>query len=72
MKLIGGKIMSTLVDFRDRQAEIQQMISDLRVMLQPEYLSVKPNAKTAHDTLFKFQARLTSRKDIQLFQDTTC
>lgn len=50
--------MSTLIDFRDRQNEIMQMISDLKVMLQPEYLSVKPNAKAAHEHLCKLGDRV--------------
>ncbi len=43
--------MSTLNDFRDRQAEMVSMISDLKSMLKPELLSIGPNARTAHTLL---------------------
>jgi len=43
--------MTSLTDFRDRQAELLEMISDIRAMLKPEVLSIKPNAKLAHQTI---------------------
>jgi hypothetical protein len=41
----------TLEDFRTRQDELLEMISDLKVMLNPDYLRIKPNAKTAYEML---------------------
>jgi hemerythrin-like domain-containing protein len=43
--------MSTLNDFRDRQGEILGMLDELKVMLTPENLAIKPNAKAAHEHL---------------------
>ena len=43
--------MKALEEFRERQAELQGMISDLRVMMKPEQLKVTPNAKAAHEHL---------------------
>jgi hemerythrin-like domain-containing protein len=40
-----------LENFRERQSEIESLISDLKTMLNPQYLSIKPNAKTAHEQL---------------------
>ncbi len=43
--------MNHLQDFRERQADLRGMISDLKVMLKPEQLKVIPNAKAAHEHL---------------------
>ncbi len=43
--------MNTIVEFRDRHDEIVGSIHDMRSMLQPEILKIKPNAKTAHKML---------------------
>ena len=43
--------MNTLNNFSDGQVELKQMISDLKIMLQPQQLTVRPNAKTAYETL---------------------
>lgn len=43
--------MSTIDRFNDRHTEILDMIGDLRVMLKPEQLRVRPNAKTAYETI---------------------
>jgi hypothetical protein len=53
MHYIGleDETMTTLNDFRDRQAEMHDMISDLRAMMTPEQLRIKPTAKTAHELL---------------------
>ena len=43
--------MKPLQEFRDRQNDLHDMLSDLKVMLKPEQLRVKPNAKAAHEHL---------------------
>lgn len=43
--------MEILQDFRGRQDEIAQMIKDLRAIMTPEQLQVKPTCKTAHQLL---------------------
>ena len=43
--------MEILIEFKERQDELLGMISDLKVMLKPEQLLVKPNAKAAHEHL---------------------
>jgi hypothetical protein len=43
--------MYSLNDFRTSHAEIQQMISDLRAMMKPEQLKIKPTAKATHELL---------------------
>ncbi len=42
---------NTLTDFRTRQDELLEMIGDLKVMLNPDYLRIKPNAKIAYEML---------------------
>ena len=51
--------MNRLDDIRDRQKEILEMISDLKVMLKPEQLKVRPNAKAAHEHLCNLGQKLT-------------
>lgn len=51
MNLEDVKYMKPLQEFRERQAELNGMISDLRVMMKPEQLKVKPNAKATHEHL---------------------
>jgi len=43
--------MSAIDRFNDRHTEILDLIGDLRVMLKPEQLRVRPNAKTAYETI---------------------
>jgi len=43
--------MKTLSSYRDRQAELLQMIEDLQSILTPEQLKIRPNAKTAYELL---------------------
>lgn len=43
--------MSTLEEFRERQNELLDTISDLKAMMQPEQLQIKPNAKTCYEQL---------------------
>ncbi|MES9959857.1 MAG: hemerythrin domain-containing protein [Sedimenticola sp.] len=43
--------MKVLDDFRGRQTEISQMISDLRAIMTPEQLKIRPTAETAHKLL---------------------
>jgi len=50
--------MNRLDDFRDRQSELLQMISDLKMMMKPEQLKIKPNAKAAHEHLCKLGDKL--------------
>ncbi|MCP3868141.1 MAG: hemerythrin domain-containing protein [Gammaproteobacteria bacterium] len=50
--------MVELDEFKYRQAEILQIISDLRIMLVPEQLKAKPNALAAHDHLCSMGRKL--------------
>ncbi len=43
--------MSNLNSFRDSHAELRQMIDDLKSILTPELLKIRPNAKTAFELL---------------------
>jgi len=43
--------MSTLESYRHSHVELRQMIEDLRSLLRPELLKIRPNAKTAHELL---------------------
>ena len=43
--------MQSLSSYRDRQAELTQMIEDLRSLLTPEMLRIRPNARTAYELL---------------------
>jgi hemerythrin-like domain-containing protein len=43
--------MQTLSSYRNRQAELLQMIEDLQSMLSPEQLRIRPNATTAYELL---------------------
>ena len=43
--------MQTLSSYRNRHAELLQMIEDLQSILTPEHLKVRPNAKTAYELL---------------------
>ncbi len=40
--------MHDLAHYRDRHADLLQMIEDLRLLLTPEMLQIRPNAKTAY------------------------
>ena len=43
--------MSNLESYRNTHAEIRQMIDDLRALLRPELLHIRPNAKTAYELI---------------------
>ena len=43
--------MTTLESYRNSHAELRQMIDDLRSILRPDLLSIRPNAKTAYELL---------------------
>ncbi|MCP4992345.1 MAG: hemerythrin domain-containing protein [Gammaproteobacteria bacterium] len=43
--------MNGLEDIRGSHSELQTMIGDLKVMLKPELLKVKPHAETTHKLL---------------------
>ena len=43
--------MQTLSSFRNRHAELMQMIDDLQAILNLEQLKIRPNAKTAYQLL---------------------
>ena len=43
--------MQTLDSFLSRHAELLQMIEDLRTILEPELLTIRPNAQTAYELL---------------------
>ncbi|MBK5967843.1 MULTISPECIES: hemerythrin domain-containing protein [Thiorhodovibrio] len=56
--------METLTGYRDSHNDLRQMIDDLRQLLQPELLKIRPNAKTAYqllcDLATKVKAHLAS------------
>lgn len=43
--------MKSLSSYRNRHAELLQMIEDLQSILTPAHLKVRPNAKTAYELL---------------------
>jgi Hemerythrin HHE cation binding domain len=43
--------MQRLSSYRDRHAELTQMVEDLRSIMTPENLRIRPNAKTAYELL---------------------
>jgi hemerythrin-like domain-containing protein len=43
--------MQDLSSYRNRHAELLQMIEDLQSILKPELLKIRPNAKTAYELL---------------------
>ena len=43
--------MQNLTSYRNRHAELTQMIDDLRLIMTPELLKIRPNAKTAYQLL---------------------
>jgi len=43
--------MHDLAHFRSNQGELLRMIEDLRLLLTPEMLNIRPNAKTAYQLL---------------------
>ena len=45
--------MSTLEEFRDRQTELRDIIGELKAMMIPEQLQIKPNAKTCYEHICK-------------------
>ena len=58
--------MNRLDDFKERQSELLEMISDLKAMMVPELLKVKPHAKATHEHLCKLGDKL---KDHLLAED---
>jgi hemerythrin-like domain-containing protein len=43
--------MQTLASYRNRHAELTQMVEDLRSIMTPQNLRIRPNAKTAYELL---------------------
>jgi hypothetical protein len=43
--------MHDLAHYRNRHADLRLMIEDLRLLLTPEMLTIRPNAKTAYQLL---------------------
>ena len=43
--------MQSLDSYLGRHAELLQMVEDLQSILKPELLTIRPNAKTAHELL---------------------
>lgn len=43
--------MQTLAGYRSNHSELRQMIDDLRSIMTPEMLKVRPNAKTAYQLM---------------------
>ena len=50
--------MEILDEFKQRQGDLLGMIKDLKAMLKPEQLKIKPNAKAAHDYLCSLGEKL--------------
>ena len=50
--------MQALDGFKERQGELLEMIGELKVMLKPEQLAVKPNAKAAYEHLCSLGRKL--------------
>ncbi|MGA7982637.1 MAG: hemerythrin domain-containing protein [Chromatiaceae bacterium] len=43
--------MQTLASYRNRHAELTQMVEDLKSIMTPQNLRIRPNAKTAYELL---------------------
>lgn len=52
--------MPTLENYRHSHAELRQMIDDLRSILRPELLHIRPNAKTAFELLCDLGTKVRS------------
>ncbi|UHD16651.1 hemerythrin domain-containing protein [Thiocapsa bogorovii] len=52
--------MPTLEDYRHTHGELRQMIEDLRSLLTPEQLRIRPNAKTAYELLCDLGTKVRS------------
>jgi hemerythrin-like domain-containing protein len=52
--------MSTLEAYRNTHAELRQMIDDLRSLITPEQLRIRPNAKTAYALLCDLGTKVKS------------
>ncbi len=52
--------MPTLESYRHSHAELRQMIDDLRAILCPELLQIRPNAKTAFELLCDLGTKVRS------------
>lgn len=52
--------MSTLETYRNAHAELRQMIDDLCAIMKPEFLNIRPNAKTAYELLCDLGSKVTS------------
>jgi hypothetical protein len=52
--------MSTLESYRHTHGELRQMIEDLRSLLTPEQLRIRPNAKTAYELLCDLGTKVRS------------
>ncbi len=52
--------MSNLESYRHTHAELRQMIEDLRSILTPELLKIRPNAKTAYQLLCDLGTKVRS------------
>ena len=64
--------MATLENFKNRHAELESMVSDLRKMMTPEQLSIRPNAMTAHRMLCDLAGKvkeLLSEQDKTIYPD---
>ena len=53
--------MSNLDQYRNSHAELRQMIAELKAILTPELLKVRPNAKNAYDLLCDHGAKLSGQ-----------
>lgn len=51
--------MSNLDQYRNSHAELRQMIDELKALLTPERLKVRPNAKNAYDLLCDLGAKVS-------------
>lgn len=62
--------MQTLNGYRDSHSELRQMIDDLRSIMTPEMLKIRPNARTAYQLMCDLAKRVKhhlSEEDRQLY-----
>ena len=62
--------MQTLNGYRDSHSELRQMIDDLRSIMTPEMLKIRPNARTAYQLMCDLAKKVKhhlSEEDRQLY-----
>jgi hemerythrin-like domain-containing protein len=62
--------MQTLDGYRSRHSELREIIDDLRVILTPAQLNIRPNARTAYQLLCELSGKVKdhlAEEDRQLY-----